>query len=145
MASALVALSEDAALQAPGFAMPPAMRALTALATGAPISAGVLARILGVTPATMSRICGRLEAADLLARVSDPRDRRRTLLDLTPAGETAARGIRDRHARALAASLPSECGSEDVRHALEAVRDRLRRTTAASERSLPASDEPRRM
>ncbi|MFJ8659715.1 MarR family winged helix-turn-helix transcriptional regulator [Streptomyces sp. NPDC093795] len=144
-AAALVALAENVTLRAAGFDTTPAMRALTALATGAPLSAGDLARTLGVTPATMSRMCGRLETAGLLVRASDVDDRRRTLLNLTPAGERAAVGIRDRRAQALAAALPLTWGSEEVRHALEVVRDQLRRATNTRDRHPPPTNVPRRM
>ena len=50
------------------------------------ISAGNLADTLHLDPGTISATLRRLENAGLLERRKDPRDRRRTLLGLTPAG-----------------------------------------------------------
>ena len=50
------------------------------------LSAGDLARILHVHPSTLTGVLKRLIAQGLLARRNDPRDRRRTLLRLTPRG-----------------------------------------------------------
>jgi DNA-binding MarR family transcriptional regulator len=127
-AAALVALGEDAAVHTP--------------ATRAPLSVGELSRVLGITPASMSHVCGRLEQAGLLARACDVADHRRTLLALTLAGDRAARCLQDRHAQALAAALPLPWGSEDLRHALEAVRDHLRRATATRGAGCPPSQDP---
>ncbi|SMH50932.1 DNA-binding transcriptional regulator, MarR family [Rathayibacter oskolensis] len=45
-----------------------------------------LAATASVTPSHLSRIVGRLEKRDLLARSTDPADARRTLARLTPSG-----------------------------------------------------------
>ncbi|PPB48677.1 MarR family transcriptional regulator [Arthrobacter pityocampae] len=45
-----------------------------------------LAATASVTPSHLSRIVGRLEKRDLLARSTDPTDARKTLARLTPAG-----------------------------------------------------------
>lgn len=50
------------------------------------ISAGQLAEALHVHPSSLTGLLKRLEDAGLLRRESDPRDRRRALFELTPAG-----------------------------------------------------------
>lgn len=55
------------------------------------ISAGNLADTLHLDPGTISATLRRLEASGLLERRKDPRDRRRTLLGLTPAGHALDR------------------------------------------------------
>ncbi len=50
------------------------------------ISAGTLAEILRLHPSTLTGILHRLERRELVHRTHDPRDRRRTRLELTPRG-----------------------------------------------------------
>ena len=50
------------------------------------ITAGDLAEILGLHPSTITGILKRLEAQALLARKTDPEDRRRVRFRLTPKG-----------------------------------------------------------
>jgi DNA-binding MarR family transcriptional regulator len=50
------------------------------------LSAGRLARILHLDPSTLSGILRRMERAGLLTRRRDPRDGRRVMLGLSPAG-----------------------------------------------------------
>ena len=50
------------------------------------VSAGQLAEILHLHPSTLTGILKRLERAGLLARRRDPRDARRAVLGLSPAG-----------------------------------------------------------
>jgi DNA-binding MarR family transcriptional regulator len=50
------------------------------------ITAGRLARLLHVHPSTLTAVLKRLEGRGLVHRRRDSRDRRRTLLGLTPAG-----------------------------------------------------------
>lgn len=70
------------------------------------ISAGNLADTLHLDPGTISATLRRLESAGLLERRKDPRDRRRALLGLTPAGHAFDR--------------PAEGTVEDaVRHVLD--------------------------
>jgi DNA-binding MarR family transcriptional regulator len=53
------------------------------------VSAGELADILHVHPSTLTGVLQRLTRHRLLARVADPRDRRRAILRLTPSGQRA--------------------------------------------------------
>ncbi|PJJ71346.1 DNA-binding MarR family transcriptional regulator [Diaminobutyricimonas aerilata] len=52
-----------------------------------------LAEVLGTGPSYVSKIVRRLENDGLVVRSADPRDRRATLIKLTDAGESAARGV----------------------------------------------------
>ncbi|MEV0261541.1 MarR family transcriptional regulator [Streptomyces sp. NPDC050617] len=67
-----------------------------------PQSAARLADEVGIDRSGASRYADRLEAAGLLERSPDPRDRRATLLALTPEGRAAATELHDRLARHLA-------------------------------------------
>ena len=51
------------------------------------MSAGDLSRALSLSSGAMTNRLDRLEAADLVRRVPDPRDRRGVLVELTPAGK----------------------------------------------------------
>jgi len=57
-------------------------RALTLL-HGGPMSAGALAREIGLTPGAVTGMVDRLEAAGLVRREVDPDDRRRVLVTAT--------------------------------------------------------------
>jgi DNA-binding MarR family transcriptional regulator len=64
-----------------------ALRALDAV-VNQPLTAGELARTLGLSSAAVTGVIDRLEAAGLAERVADPEDRRRVRIRL---GETARR------------------------------------------------------
>jgi DNA-binding MarR family transcriptional regulator len=48
-----------------------------------PATAAELARQIGLTPGSVSRMIDRLDAAGCIKRISDPRDRRRVLIEPT--------------------------------------------------------------
>jgi DNA-binding MarR family transcriptional regulator len=52
-----------------------------------PLPAGDVARRLGLSPASMTRLLERLESRGYIRRTVDPEDRRRVLVALTEAGE----------------------------------------------------------
>ena len=54
------------------------------------LSAGKLAELLHLHPSTLTGVLRRLEAQALVARTSDPEDRRRTVLRLTRRGARAS-------------------------------------------------------
>jgi DNA-binding MarR family transcriptional regulator len=66
---------------------------LAELTAEEPLTTGELARRLHVEVPTAVRMAQRMEAAGLLHRRSDPRDRRRVLVSLTEAGRRAAREV----------------------------------------------------
>jgi DNA-binding MarR family transcriptional regulator len=83
---------------------------LTTLARLGPLSAARLAEEVGIDRSGASRYADRLQAAGLLDRGPDPRDRRSVLLQLTPSGTAAARHLREvlaRHLQQLIRSWPT--------------------------------------
>ena len=58
-----------------------------------PMRPTALAEILGTGASHVSKIVRRLESDGLVERSTDPSDRRATLISLTEAGDTAARGV----------------------------------------------------
>jgi DNA-binding MarR family transcriptional regulator len=62
------------------------LRALQALRSGG-LTAGTLARSLGVTSGATTRVIDSLVASGHVVRIPDPADRRRVLVRLTPAAE----------------------------------------------------------
>ncbi|MGH3406759.1 MAG: MarR family winged helix-turn-helix transcriptional regulator [Streptosporangiaceae bacterium] len=59
---------------------------LHALNQQGPATAAELARHVGLTPGSVSRMIDRLDAAGCIRRVSDPHDRRRVLIEPTGGG-----------------------------------------------------------
>jgi len=78
------------------------LRALLIIGRQAPTNLNQLAEELGAIPSSASRLCDRLEAAGLLRRVPDPRDRREVQLMLTPSARRLLDQIRERRQAALA-------------------------------------------
>jgi DNA-binding MarR family transcriptional regulator len=63
------------------------------------ISQNQLGRLTAMDPATIQGVVRRLEERQLIERASDPEDRRRSMLKLTPSGETLVERLRaDAHA-----------------------------------------------
>ncbi|MFF8830854.1 MarR family winged helix-turn-helix transcriptional regulator [Streptomyces sp. NPDC015131] len=113
-AAALVALWEYVALRAPDPVPRLGLRALAAVERSEELGLTELGRALDITPASASRLCGRLETAGLLARRPHAVDRRRAVLALTPEGVEAVEEMRSQYARVIAAALPR---SDDRLHA----------------------------
>jgi DNA-binding MarR family transcriptional regulator len=68
---------------------------LLLLAGGETLNQSTLARGAGVDTSTTALVLDNLEAQGLIARVSDPEDRRRSLVQLTGAGRKLLPGLRD--------------------------------------------------
>jgi len=86
--------------------VPPAqLRVLSIIAGNRHTNMSRLAEALDVVPSSASRLCDRLEAAGLLRRVPDPRDRREVRLMLTPSARRLLDQIRERRRAALAQVL----------------------------------------
>src|SRR5689334_24735278 len=128
----LLGLLDGARLaQSPG--VPPTqLRVLTIVARSRQTNMSRLAEALGVVPSSASRLCDRLEAAGLLRRVPDPRDRREVRLMLTGSARRLLDQIRERRRLALAEVLDRM--SEPSRQEL------LRSLTAFAEASEPAEE-----
>jgi DNA-binding MarR family transcriptional regulator len=96
------------AIEELGAMLPPAqVRALLALEAGARLNVTGLARTLGTSPSASSRLCDRLAAAGLLARVPAASSRREILLQLTESGQRLAAWIQDQRRAALIGVLES--------------------------------------
>ena len=82
--------------------LPPAqVRALLVIEAAEDLNVTGLARALGTSPSATSRLCDRLVAAGLLARVPAADSRREILLRLTESGQRLAAWIRDQRRTAL--------------------------------------------
>lgn len=104
-AEALVGVLEAARAQHPSPVSPTQLRVL-ALINGRPVTnVNALADLMQVVPSSASRLCDRLEAIGLLARVADQRDRREVHLRLTGAAQTLLRELRERRRDAVAQVL----------------------------------------
>jgi DNA-binding MarR family transcriptional regulator len=91
------------AIEELGAMLPPVqVRALLIVDNRDSLNVTGLARILGASPSATSRLCDRLVAAGLLARVPAVASRREILLQLTESGQRLAVWIRDQRRIALA-------------------------------------------
>lgn len=89
--------------------------ALTALAATGPISQATLARLLGVSAASIVHVADDLEARQLVVRRRDPQDRRTQLLHLLPDAPTVlAEATRIAH-RSLGSTLRPVGASQTAR------------------------------
>ncbi|MBG0565451.1 MarR family winged helix-turn-helix transcriptional regulator [Actinoplanes aureus] len=80
----------------------PQLRTLVLLVSRGPLRAVDLAQELDVTPSTATRMCDRLVRKGLVARHSDPADRRSTRVTLTAAGHDLVGEVMRRRAAAIA-------------------------------------------
>lgn len=94
------------------------LRVLTVVSQIGTINLTQLAEALHTAPSSASRLCDRLEAADLLRRTVDERDRREVWLVLTPAAGRLLGGLAQERQAMIAAVLRRM--SADERHALVA-------------------------
>ena len=72
---------------------PAEVNALARLRPAEPLAVAELVAATGQRPSTLTGVIDRLERRGLLARVINARDRRSFVLELTPAGEAAARRV----------------------------------------------------
>jgi len=68
-------------------------RALTMIVRHGPVPATTLARLVGVAPSSLTRMCDRLVRDGLLARQASVGDRRVVTLSLTRQGEAVVRDV----------------------------------------------------
>jgi DNA-binding MarR family transcriptional regulator len=109
------------AIEELGAMLPPAqVRALLIVDTRDSLNVTGLARMLGSSPSATSRLCDRLVAAGLLARVPAAASRREIQLQLTDSGQRLAVWIRDQRRTALARVLEtiSPAGRADLARGL---------------------------
>jgi MarR family transcriptional regulator, organic hydroperoxide resistance regulator len=114
------------------------LKTLIVLYDEGPIPVGQVGCRMGVTLPTASYQVERLVRAGLVERVEDTRDRRRTLVHLTPKAEELVRSLRQGRAGQLRAWL-CEMSSEDL-HALDRGLSALTAIASAQrEATAPAS------
>jgi DNA-binding MarR family transcriptional regulator len=87
LSRALVGLTVRSMASLDGAVTLPQLRALTVLHQQGPCMAGELAAGVGLHVSTITRLCDRLVALDLITRQTNPDNRRRVELTITPAGE----------------------------------------------------------
>ncbi|MDR7416095.1 MAG: MarR family transcriptional regulator [Armatimonadota bacterium] len=106
----------------------PQFRSLVYLRHHPGASLQALAEHLGVTPPTASALVERLVQRGLVRRTADPRERRRVVLELTPAGarllERAWRATQARLRQKLASLSPGRL--ERVREAMKILEEVFR-------------------
>jgi DNA-binding MarR family transcriptional regulator len=113
----------DGARLAQSPAVPPTqLRVLSIIAHSRHVNMSRLAEALDVVPSSASRLCDRLEAAGLLRRVLDPRDRREVRLLLTASAKRLLEELRERRRAALAEVLErmNPAGRQELVRALAA-------------------------
>ena len=126
----------DSARAAQTPTVPPAqLRVLTIIASNRHTNMSRLAEALDVVPSSASRLCDRLEAAGLLRRVPDPRDRREVRLMLTPSARRLLDQIRERRRVALAQVLDRmpPAGRDDLLRSLESFAEAARPSAHGAE------------
>ena len=90
------------AIEELGAMVPPAqVRALLIIEATDDLNVTGLARLLGTSPSATSRLCDRLAAAGLLARLPAAASRREILLQLTGSGQRLAVWVREQRRQAL--------------------------------------------
>jgi DNA-binding MarR family transcriptional regulator len=91
---------------------PTGISVLFTAAREGPIRVSQLAAVEGINPTMLSRVVSDLGAAGLLARLSDPGDRRSAFVDATVAGRELAEQIRGERTDALSCALLELSGEE---------------------------------
>jgi DNA-binding MarR family transcriptional regulator len=89
-----------------------------------PVSLTELNRHVLLSQPALSRMVDRLAGRGLVARETDPRDRRGVQLSLTPAGAGLQQRIGRRHARDVARALHAALTVDEIRQ-LEAISRKL--------------------
>jgi DNA-binding MarR family transcriptional regulator len=105
----------------------PQLTVLSRLDRGGPASVSDLATAERMRPQSMAQTVGDLEQAGLVAKRPDPHDRRRSFVELTPAGRALLKETRARREGWLAEALETTLDAHErklLREAL-ALLDRL--------------------
>lgn len=115
-------------------------KALGVISRQAPLSAGELARLVGMRATTTTGLVDRLERAGYVRRVSDPADRRRVLIEPDPAHRPDLTDVFAELGRAMGAVTARYDAQQ-----LATIADYVTRTTAVLEaqtRRLAGPDAP---
>ena len=110
---------------------PSQLSALASIERHGPLTLGTLADLERVAPPSITKVVTKLEAAGLVARRLDDRDRRVAWISLTPAGSNRLAKIRQRKNALLASRLANL--TEDQRARLAGALDVLDALTAGAE------------
>jgi len=97
----------------PGIVTGGALGLLATLFRLGPMPAVALAREEGLQPQSLSRLIVQLEAADLIARMPDPADRRNKIISITGRGRHALREAMQQRRRWLAAAIADRLSDEE--------------------------------
>lgn len=111
---------------------------LEALGREGSVPLAVLRRRLGITASTLTRNLDRLRARELVETSTDPRDRRASLVSLTPAGRAAA-GEVSRQERAFAESVVAALGETSSSEVVASLERLLRAIRVASRDCCPGA------
>ena len=104
---------------------------LMALAETGPVCQQFLAGVIGIDPRNIVPILDSLEARGLLSRETDPADRRRRVIELTPAGQQIVAelsALGEQTERELLAPVPP-ADRESLRRMLRTVLDAARQSS----------------
>ncbi len=111
---------------------------LEALVAAGALRLGDLGRRLGIAPSTVSRNLDRLESRGLVRRVADDVDARAARVQLTAAGESAAREI-ERQSDQFAASILERLAPDRRRAVLECLDELSAAVRHATEACCPGA------
>lgn len=114
-----------AAIGAAANISPPEMEILEEIHDLGPMDVGDLRLRLATPKQSLARNLNQLEARDLLTRETDPRDRRRRLVTLTPAGASFAREATERRRQVMRQAFLT-AGPEAVTGARRMLSDLVR-------------------
>ena len=102
---ALMRISRRLRQEADAGITPSQLSALATLDRRGPLALRDLAAAERITSSTLTRIVAALESEGLIARITDPQDRRCNLVSVTPAGAELLTSARDKGTRLLADRL----------------------------------------
>ena len=122
-------------------------RVVAALQASGPVLMRALSQAVGVTPRTITGLVDALEADGWVERRAHPRDRRATIVALTPAAEAAFARLIEGYrglAQDLVSGIPEadqQCALGVLEHISARLDDAVRRGTAAFDRPLSPADQ----
>ncbi len=108
-------------------------RAVSHLLARGPMGQTDLATALGLTTSSTTTLLDRLEQREMVVRVPDPRDRRRSTVEIPESGRRRLREVRDWMPHAFDAISPADLPG--VARVLETVAGSLREVTSDIEAS----------
>ena len=117
--------------------------ALATIQRSGPIPIGALAEVEQVSPPTATKAVDKLYSAGLVERVTDPTDRRVSLVSITPSGNQLLAEIRQRKTAWLTTRLADlDPHERDALAGVVAVLDHLTSPTRTAVTADPPEEEP---